>query len=147
MTEAELARLNERTHGLIGPDDLGDRTLLYGYDIERNIWHVYQKDGQIHILVFCHEYDKSRSQVVLKRYKKDVEFFGKDLAPNKRLYPDRCDFAFCEILMTKGVFLPFTTFDADMERRKRTPFVSLMIEDFSDEHRSKVESAMTRARV
>ena len=34
-----------------------------------------------------------------------------DFVPDKRLYPERCDYNFCRLLKEKGIHLPFTTWD------------------------------------
>ncbi len=89
-----------------GLTDQRDRTLLYGYDCDRNTWHVYLKDGVIHRIVY-----PFRGDVL-------VEDVGPDhvpaaLVPDKRLYPERCDFEFCMMLARLGVAMSFTVFGQD----------------------------------
>ena len=89
------------------PYDL-NRTLLYGYTCERETFHVYLKDKQIYTVIYNVEYSngkptpKSMRQINVKS--------NRDYVPDKRLYPERCDYHFCKLLKEKGVDLPFTTF-------------------------------------
>jgi hypothetical protein len=38
-----------------------------------------------------------------------------DYVPDKRLYPERCEYHFCRMLKEKGVHLPFTTWNDDVD--------------------------------
>lgn len=89
----------ETAEGLI------DRTLLYGYTPSRFTWHVYLKDERIHKLIYA-----NREPVTHDRFE-SVE--PKILIPNKRLYPEACDYSFCALLITMGFSLPFTTWNPD----------------------------------
>jgi len=86
------------------------KTLLYGYDCDRNTHHVFQDAlGFIYLYV----YKKLTLGGVKDLVKIDVSGDGiaslDDLIPNKRLYPQYCDYDFCAYLKGKGVDLPFTT--------------------------------------
>lgn len=80
------------------------RTLLYGYDSDRNTWHVYlDAAGVLHKVVYlggacalCLSHEAGRLP-------------DATLIPNKRLYPQHCDFEACLLLQRAGVSLPFTT--------------------------------------
>ena len=88
---------------IIGDDlkNQEDRTLLYGYTCERDTWHVYLKDGKIHVVIY--EYKQSPREVNTAT--------NEGFVPDKRLYPERCDFEFCKLLADYDVYLPFTTYD------------------------------------
>lgn len=83
-----------------------DRTLLWGYDLDRNSWHVYVQKGKLHLYVYNGEGETVR-------YASGISLPVEGLTPNKRLYPEACDFEFCKLVRAKGGYLCFTTFDAD----------------------------------
>jgi hypothetical protein len=98
--------------------DLADqtpRTLVYGYTCDRDTFHIYLGADGINKVV----YRFAQPASVLIEHKHERE--GLQLAecvPNKRLYPEMCDFAFCVLLKARGVELPFTTWnDRRVERR------------------------------
>lgn len=82
--------------------DQTPRTLLYGYTCDRETWHVYLADGAIHKVVYG--YPKSLELYVHQSQGLTLE----DCVPNKRLYPEACDFEFCSLLTSRGINLPFT---------------------------------------
>lgn len=93
--------------GLITVDNLKnkkDRTLLYGYDCDRNTFHVYLKNEKIHIL----RYNSSGIFTKLEA------FSNYDYVPNKRVYPEYSDFEFCKLLLEQEVEIPFLQFRNDM---------------------------------
>ena len=105
MTPDQLhrIRLAPGIDRMIGPVPGADRTLLYGYDIDRRTWHVYQKDGEIRRLIYT------------SIPKDDILSWGETLdattlVPNKRLYPEACDFIFCLELRRLEIPMTFTTF-------------------------------------
>lgn len=81
-------------------ENQNDRTLLYGFDCDRNTWHTYIKDGEIHKVVYGYEESPKKREV----------YSNYEYVPNKRLYPECCDFEFCKLLKLKDVILPFTSF-------------------------------------
>ena len=83
--------------------DKTDRTLLYGYDFERNTVHVYLKDGLIHWLS-CGVH---RSAETWEE--------GTHLVPLKRVYPSLSDFAFASLLKSKDIGVSYTTFSRALE--------------------------------
>lgn len=85
-----------------------DRTLLYGYTCEREAWHVYVKGNVIHTVVY--PYSSNIESVVVES--------NQEYVPDKRLYPERCDFEFCALLKQKGVYLPFTSWQDGIEEEK-----------------------------
>lgn len=110
MTKEEFASLPEQRVpvALVAVDEImyedADRTLLWGYDCDRNSWHVYLKDREIHRVVYTYDGNILASDA-------DWSLPVEDLIPNKRLYPEACDAGFCALLRDKGACLPFTTFD------------------------------------
>lgn len=117
MTPEQLAGLQSEVVEDTGPLKIyrpafsqirGDRTLLYGYDCDRNTYHVYLKDDLVHLAVY--KYGDATVSAI-------TEFEQlRDLVPNKRLYPESCDYEFCKFLKEAGVYLSFTTHNS-----KRTP--------------------------
>lgn len=79
------------------------RTLLYGYTVDRDTWHVYiNYEGHIKTVKYAGlagEVEQIHPRC------------NKQYVPNKRLYPAKCDYEFCKLLKEAGVHLPFTTFD------------------------------------
>lgn len=90
-------------------EGLGDRTLLYGYNVSKFKWHVYFKYGLIHKVIYSNKNPIS--------HKKFEEVNPKILIPNKRLYPEACDYLFCSLLISMGFELLFTNFNK--EKRKK----------------------------
>lgn len=105
MTRDELSQI-ETTQVCVSVDQLKDRrerTLLYGYNLDRTTVHVYLKDGVIHY----YHYDHNDIQIA---YCSCTRMHAQSLVPTKRLYPEVCDFEFCTVLASMGVHLPFTTY-------------------------------------
>jgi hypothetical protein len=120
MTEQEYKaiRTMQEPKKMIGPlVGFSDRTLLYGYDCDRRTWHVYQEDGHIHRAVYI----TSNRQPDI--YERNCELDAETLVPNKRLYPEACDYMFCERLKALGIYLSFTTYGTLFDRDRRYPFV------------------------
>ena len=95
---------------LITSDDLtnkSNRTLFYGYTCERDTWHVYLKDNQINAVVY-----NSRKKPEIAYI-----FTNHSFVPDKRLYPECCDYEFCKLFKERGIDLPFTTW-TDREEKK-----------------------------
>ena len=92
--------------------DKKDRTLLYGYTCNKETWHVYIKDEQIHIVVYDFEWDDKLKKHKPSKLREIIPFSNCDFIPNKRLYPETCDFEFCKLLLEylnqDYTCLPFT---------------------------------------
>lgn len=89
------------------------RTLLYGYDCDRNTCHVYLPDGWDEIVSV--RYDASGTILDTFRFifadpEKSSIVSASNLIPNKRLYPEACDFDLCCLLAEYGYRLPFTAY-------------------------------------
>lgn len=99
-----------------------DRTLIYGYNTNRDTFHLYLKDKQIHSVYY--------NGVTGKLVGTPRSFSGKiradDCVPNKRVYPARCDYEFCKLLLSKGIYIPFTTWQDVTEEQ----FHGSLIESF-----------------
>ncbi|WP_336784074.1 hypothetical protein [Paenibacillus illinoisensis] len=87
-----------------------DRTLLYGYTCDRETWHVYLKGLEIHVYVYG-GYNSSEGYEVFPTH-------NNHFVPDKRLYPERCDFEFCKLLKMQGVNLTFTSWSDEVTQRK-----------------------------
>lgn len=82
------------------------RTLIWGYDTERNSFHVYiGDDDKIHIVSY------SFGDYLLSHKTEDTAT-PPEYVPNKRVYPAACDLQFCKLLIQADVRIPFTTFEA-----------------------------------
>lgn len=77
------------------------RTLIYGYDLDRNTFHVYLKNGEI--MTVMYDFDGEVTPVRV-----DGNF---GFVPSKRVYPESCDYEFCMLLRARGVEIPYTTFN------------------------------------
>lgn len=89
-----------------------DRTLLYGYTCVRDTFHVYYRNGLLERVI----YDYNRR--ILSHIQSSVSLPMADLIPDKRLYPETCDFVACSILAKHGFSLPFTTYNHQREPRQ-----------------------------
>lgn len=81
-----------------------DRTLLHGYDCEKHSFHVYLKDGLIHKAIYAFP-----DQLIFSTSGDSVPC--STLAPDKRAYPAATDAQFAKLLIDKGHYVPYTTFD------------------------------------
>ena len=115
------------------------RTLIWGFDCDRNSFHVYLgDDNQLHIVRY--DYDG-----FLLAYQTEANAEPQAYVPNKRVYPGACDLEFCRILIDADVRIPFTTFEARPDEtffgKKReelieapvdyaVPVVVIAVEDF-----------------
>lgn len=85
------------------------RTLIWGYDTDRNSFHVYLgADNLLHIVRYSFE-------GFLLEHLTEEDADLSDYVPNKRVYPDACDFEFCQLLKSVEVDIPFTSFSPNRE--------------------------------
>lgn len=107
-------------HRTITIDDLkdkSDRTLLYGYDSDRETYHTYIKNEEIITVRYAYN-DKPVIAYVP---------YGKDhYLQLKRIYPEKSDYEFCKLLVERGHKLPFVPFS---EREKYKQYYGKVIED------------------
>lgn len=109
---------------------LYNKTLLYGYTCNRDTFHVYVKDQQIYVVVYNTEY--SRGTPIPKNMRQVTVKSNHDYVPDKRLYPERCDYNFCKMLKEHGVELPFTVWSEPVEIAQddpRYPYYGFTLED------------------
>lgn len=111
MDREQLEKLNNRQYRTVErnpfkittfawSDDESDRTLLYGYDCERNTWHLYSYGGKVFLYVY-------NPMTVEARFLNEFTSY-EAMVPDKRLYPERCDYEFCRwLIVDKQVRLPF----------------------------------------
>lgn len=82
----------------------GNRTLLLGYNVERDTWHVYLYQ---HTIFTCYYSYKDSTPTIV------AVDCNEDFVPDQRLYPAKCDFEFCCALKRLGIDLPFTNFNVN----------------------------------
>lgn len=85
-----------------------EKTLLYGYNVDRGTFHVYSHGGRIHLLIYITEGVKS--------YQVHDLWNCEDLIPNKRVYPERSDYKFCREVQNQGVRIPFLNYNLDQDQ-------------------------------
>jgi hypothetical protein len=85
--------------------DISDRTLIYGFTLDRETFHVYIQDKIIHRITYNENSNQPTSSLSGER------FLLTELVPNKRIYPEASDFKFCTFLQSQDIDLPFTTFN------------------------------------
>ena len=130
MTKEDFERFNnieKIKEKIIEAEDLKpflkDRTLLYGYTNERKTFHVYMKNVKIHTVIYDTDFNNGIQKPINMM---EVEIKSNhDYVPNKRLYPECCDYHFCKLLKNIGIELPFTTYQ---EERPIKDFYGFTIE-------------------
>lgn len=80
--------------------DTTNRILIYGYNFERDTVKVKLYNGTFIKTIYKYGIDS-------KVY--PIEY-NEDLVPNKRVYPEKSDFEFCQLLISRGIHIPFTNF-------------------------------------
>lgn len=114
MNKAEfqtIEKLNQ-TPKVLSVHDFQDktpRTLLYGYTSNRFTWHVYLEEGTLDIVTLSYR-DEKKNVCVIEE--------NTDFLPDKRLYPEACDYEFCRLLKQQGLSLPFTNWDEKREEKR-----------------------------
>lgn len=81
-----------------------DKTLIWGYTIQRDSFHVYSEKNTI--CRYIYDYDGKQIQFEQKQ-----EWDVQDLIPDKRTYPSASDFEFCKKIIQMGYNISFTTID------------------------------------
>jgi hypothetical protein len=131
MNQQEYKQLTTETieRRVLGLADLVNRTprtLIFGYTTDRDTFHVYiGPDNLIHVLFYS-----ERGSSVPEgepRFLILGHTFGEsgglqdngEYVPNKRVYPESCDYEFCKVLKSHGVNIPFTTFTEDADARRK----------------------------
>jgi hypothetical protein len=67
---------------------------------------------------------------VLHQHKEftQIDLLKNEIVPNKRLYPETCDYEFCRLLVQRNQALPFTTYN---ETRSQERFYGRRAEFFT----------------
>lgn len=92
-------------------DENQSTTLLYGYTMERDTFHIYLKDGLLHKAIYGHQ---EVPPGFFTKYTQDHissnEMEASSLVPSKRAYPCRTLFLFASLieLLLKSAFLTAT---------------------------------------
>lgn len=111
MNQREYEALQKEGSTLISSDLLQNksaRTLLYGYTLERDTWHVYlDEKGEIQTVKYGYGEDAP--------IKKINVLWNDEYIPSKRLYAEKCDFEFCSLLKQHNITLNFTTANFENE--------------------------------
>lgn len=118
-------RHSEKILSISDLNDLSDRTLLYGYTCARETWHVYLKNKKIVVVKYNNEYTRGEPTPKNMTYIEVKSNHG--FIPDKRLYPERCDYEFCLLLKERGISLPFTTWNDNVSEMKQ--YYGFTIED------------------
>jgi hypothetical protein len=108
MNEIQLSSLREtpeeiKNFSLKDLKNQSERTLIYGYTVKRETFHIYIKEHEIHKYI----YDYEENLILYK----SGRFQSHEFIPSKRIYPSASDFEFCEFLIKLGCSLPFTTME------------------------------------
>lgn len=83
----------------------GDRTLIYGYTVERDTFHVYVKDGMLHRFIYRRNFTTDTEQVV--SYESAATMRAEDLSPSKAIYWEHSDYEAAWFLATQDVYMHF----------------------------------------
>ena len=104
-----------------------DRTLIYGYTCDRETFHVYLKEEMFHKIIYNHSYKlvsdegEINPRVIQLEVIETESFYSaapNKFIPNKRVYPERCDYELCNLLKNKGVVIPFTSWSDNFESKQ-----------------------------
>ncbi len=87
-------------------DPQRERTLIWGYTLERNSFHVYVANGMLHRVIY-----DFKDNVIDSISGETLDTFL--LKPSKRAYPEACELEFSLLMRLKGVELSFTTFNPE----------------------------------
>lgn len=106
---------------------LYDKTLLYGYTCERKTFHAYVKNENIYVVVYENDYSTGKARP--KNMMQIIVNSNHDYVPDKRLYPERCDYHFCLMLKERGIHLPFTTWNDGVNIDNYCKYYGYTLED------------------
>jgi len=127
MIHAQFQYLNRAAKPAVGRDfpDLGPRTLLLGFNENRDIGHVYMTASRkIEWVLYAGLLGPVCSPTVdgLLDYKGETDFCSnvEYVEQFVQLYPEACDFDFCWSLRESGILnLPFLDFSEDRRQERR----------------------------
>lgn len=124
----QLKKIKDLPEPIISGDTLTrkkDRTLLYGYTCDRRTFHVYIKDISIHVVIYDVDYSAGIEHPKAVGLEEINVTSNKDYIPDKRLYPETCDYEFCKRLQHLEYQLPFTTWT---DNRPENQFYGMILE-------------------
>ena len=113
MNEAEYEQLKQHRKSIKGSDlkDKTPRTLIYGYNMERESVHVYlNSDG-----VICMAYGDERN---VRHFTEEETENNRDYIPSKRAYVECTDLEFAKLLKEAGECISFTTPNRDRPQKQ-----------------------------
>lgn len=90
-----------------------NRTLTLGYDVDRNTFHVYLHEGQLHVRT----YNNAAGKVLC--HTSGPVLLAEFLRPNKRVYPQYTEGDFARIMRDLDFPLPFTNWS---EPKREGPY-------------------------
>ena len=106
-----LKKVEEEQISVLDLVDRQNRTLIYGYTVDRYDFHLYLYDDSFFLLIY------SGNNIIKKEMYIDT-INDEDCIPDKRVYPEQSDYEFCELLIRNGNHIPFTTFNENIELKK-----------------------------
>lgn len=83
------------------------RTLMFGYTTDRFTFHVYVANELLHKLIY------DSITLIPYLYESAERFSCGQVIPDKRAYPERCDFQFCRNILDLGFSIPFAMWNDD----------------------------------
>lgn len=115
FTEYNSLTVVESLPNMISVDELtdkSDRTLIYGYDLERNTFHLYLLNN----LFYLYIYSFKKETIVSMSAEGIIDVARCN--PSKRAYPEACDYEFSKLVIKYGGHISFTTFNTAREYKQ-----------------------------
>lgn len=120
MTEEEYESIKSDriipTINILNLENRRPRTLLYGYDVDKNTVHLYFRGWFFVYLRYNAEFE------LLESKENDVLLIDSGIGgntgsfvPNKRVYWDRSDYEFCKLLKDRNVHVAYTGSNGPVE--------------------------------
>lgn len=103
---------------ILGVDESQSTTLLYGYTLERETFHIYLKDGLLHKTVYgSHDIPPGFFTKYTQEHTFADEMDASSLVPSKRAYPCRTLASFASLIedKTQKGIICFTDFNLKNE--------------------------------
>ena len=107
-TNNELQREKFIENAITALRSKNDHTLIWGYTVDRESFHVYLKDGVIYKVIYDYKCEPVNLPVN-SMY---------DVIPCKRAYPEACDYDFCRYIKAIGGAIPFTGYNEEREEKQ-----------------------------
>lgn len=100
-------------------EDKSDRTLIYGYTCDRDTFHLYLQNGIFKVVTYGYP------DIMIGHFIGVEEIRGVNCLPNKRVYPECCDYNFCQLLQAMHITVPYTVYTA----REPKQYYGLLLEE------------------